>query len=135
MSVVCDAREHVSGETPFLLRRSEIWDLDMGLPVPAEEFFPAHRRCKKTLLRFARQELPRRIEAGMLCRDNWRSMLRRTLNLRNIYLTEEGLCFFYPLCALAGEAEGIVTFTMPYDDENGPFAPASLIPGPQSDEC
>ena len=50
-------------------------------------------------------------------------MLRRALNTRNFYLTDEGLCFYYPLCAVAGAKEGIVTFTMPYDAENGPFLP------------
>ena len=43
--------------------------------------------------------------------------------MRNYYLTPEGLCFFYPLCAVADEKEGIVTFTMPYDAEHGPFPP------------
>ena len=122
-SVVCDARESVCGQPPFLLRRSDVWDLDAGLPVPPEEFFPPHRRCKRELLRFARAELLRRAQHGFPCRENWRAMLRRALNLRNCYPAEDGLCFFYPPGAVAGEKEGIVTFTMPYDAENGPFLP------------
>ena len=123
LSVVCDARETIHGLPPFLIRRSEVWDLGTGLPMPLDEFFPAHRRCKKALLRFAREETLKRVESGAAYRENWRAMLRRTLDVRNFYLQEDGLCFFYPLCAVAPAKEGVVTFTMPYDDENGPFLP------------
>lgn len=123
MSVVCDARETIHGLPPFFIRRSEVWDLGMGLPMPLDEFFPMHTRCKKALLRFAREETLRRVEAGAAYRENWRAMLRRTLNVRNFYLTDDGLCFFYPLCAVACASEGIVTYTMPYDAEKGPFLP------------
>lgn len=125
LSIVCDAGERVSGQRPFCIRRSEVWDLSMGLPIPAQEFFPLRRRCKTALLRFAREEALRRTEAGAVYRENWRSMLRRALDTRNYYLTEEGLCFYYPLCALAAEKEGIVSFTMPYDSERGPFRPGA----------
>ncbi len=123
LSVVCDARETLSGLPAFCIRRSEVWDLAMGLPMAPEEFFPLHTHCKKTLVRFAREETLRRVEAGAAYRDNWRAMLRRAFNARNCYLTEGGLCFFYPLGALAGAREGIVSFTMPYDAEHGPFPP------------
>ena len=123
LSVVCDARESIHGLPPFLIRRSEVWDLSAGLPMPLDEFFPPHKRCKKLLLRFAREEMLKRVENGAAYRENWRAMLRRALNVRNFYLLPDGLCFFYPLCAVAGAREGIVTFTMPYDDGNGPFLP------------
>ena len=123
MSIVCDARETISGMAPFCIRRSEVWDLSAGLPMPLSEFFPAHARCKKALLRFAREQTQKRIESGAAYRENWRAALRRALNTRNFYLTEDGLCFYYPLCAVAGAKEGIVPYTMPYDDARGPFVP------------
>ena len=123
VSIVCDARETISGMAPFCIRRSEVWELSAGLPMALGEFFPANVRGKKALLRFAREQTAARIETGAAYRENWRAMLRRALNVRNFYLSEDGLCFFYPLCAVAGAREGIVTFTMPYDDENGPFLP------------
>jgi len=123
LSIVCDAQETAYGLPPYRIRRSEVWDLATMLPLPPEEFFPPHKRCKKLLLRFAREETLRRTEQGAAYRENWRAALRRALNMRNYYLTPEGLCFFYPLCAVADEKEGIVTFTMPYDAESGPFPP------------
>lgn len=121
LSVVCDARETICGLPPFLIRRSEVWDLSAGLPMPLEEFFPPHTRCRRTLLRFAREETLRRIERGESFRESWRSMLRRAFNARNFYLTDDGLRFFYPLGAIAPARAGIVSFTMPYDAERGPF--------------
>lgn len=120
-SVVCDAQETMHGAPTFRVRRGDVWDRDAGLPMALDEFFPPHTRCKSVLLRFARQEALRRIENGAAYRASWRAMLRRALDTRNFYLTEEGLCFFYPLCAVAGAKEGIVSFTMPYDAEKGPF--------------
>lgn len=122
-SIVCDARETLGGLPPFLLRRADVWDMDAGLPLPLGECFPPHTPCKRSLLRFARGETLRRIEGGAVYRDNWRHTLRRALDTRNYYLTDAGLCFFYPLCALADAKQGIVTFTMPYDAEHGPFLP------------
>ena len=122
-SIVCDAAETMHGTPAFRIRRGDVWDMGAGLPMPLGEFFPPHTRCVRALLRFAREETLRRVEGGAAYRANWRVMLRRTLNPRNFYLTEEGLCFFYPLCAVAGAKEGIVTFTMPYDAEHGPFPP------------
>ena len=54
-SIVCDARETVWGAPPFLIRRTAVWDLSAGLPMPLSEFFPSHTRCKRALLRFARE--------------------------------------------------------------------------------
>ena len=120
LSVLCDIQETVSGKAPFRLRRSEVWDLAMDLPVPLAEFFPG--RWRKALLAFARQETLRRVKAGAVCPENWRSVLRRNLNPRNYYLTEEGLCFYYPSRCLGGAER----FTLPYDGEKGPFPPALL---------
>ncbi|MBE7003739.1 MAG: DUF3298 domain-containing protein [Ruminococcaceae bacterium] len=123
LSVVCETRETVFGMPPFSIRRGEVWDLGMGLPMPLEEFFPPHVRCKKALLRHARSRTPERIAAGEAFREDWRVQERRALDTRNFCLTEKGLRFFYPLGSVASAKEGIVNFTMPYDEESGPFLP------------
>ena len=61
--------------------------------------------------------------------ENYRILLRRAFSSRNFYLTDAGLCFFYPMYAVAPSAEGVVTFTAPYDAVCGPFAP-SMLPEP-----
>lgn len=121
LSLVYDVREDICGEAPVLLRRAEVWELASCLPVPPEEFFPPRAHVKRLLLRFARAELARRAEQGAALRGDWRLRLRRALNTRNWYLTDEGLCFFCQSGALAAAREGAVAFTLPYDEENGPF--------------
>ena len=123
-SVVCDAAETAYGAPAFRVRRADVWDLRAGLPLPLCECFPPHTRCRSVLLRFAREETARRIERGARFRDDWRRALRRCLNTRSFCLTDAGLCFFYPLCSIAGAKEGIVSYTMPYDERSGPFVPS-----------
>ena len=120
-SVVVDGRE----EAPrCCLRRADTWDRVEALPLPMQEFFPTHARLRRRLLTRARSEAARRIEAGeaAYC-EEYRPLLRRYLNLRSYYLTPEGLCWFYPMYLLGDAAEGVVTFCLPYDAENGPYPP------------
>lgn len=123
LSIVCDARESIHGMPPYLLRRAEVWDLSTALPMPLCEFFPPHAHVRRDLLRFARAEAAHNADASTAYRENWRAMLRRSYNPRCFYLTDDGLCIFYPLGSVADAKEGIVAFTMPYDEENGPFLP------------
>ena len=122
LSVVCEARE--DGAQPLCQRRADIWDLSDCLPVPLEEFFPPHTRCKRVLLRRAREESLRRLERDpQALYENWRFPLRRALNPRNVFLRQDGLCFFYPAGVIAPPSRGIVSFSLPYDSEAGPFLP------------
>lgn len=119
LSLVLDAEE-----PGLTVRRADTWDLASGLPVPLSEFFPPKTPLRTRLGRAAREELARRQErSGTLWREDSRRMLRRALNTRNFYLSEGGLCFFYPMYALADASAGIVTFTLPYDAADGPFPP------------
>lgn len=124
LSLVYDERETVHGRAGFAMRSGEVWDLSAGLPVPVSECFPPRTPCRSVLLRFAREELLRRLENGMVLRDNWRLRLRRHMNPRGYYLTGEGLCVFCPLGTVAPREAGFPTFTIPYNAEKGPFLPA-----------
>ena len=119
LSIVTDARE---SSPRYLLRRADTWDRRGALPVPLQEFFPPRCRLRRSLLLHARTEAARRVGAGeaSYC-EEYRALLRRYLNLRSYYLTPEGLCWFYPMYLLGEAAEGVVVFTLPYDEENGPF--------------
>ena len=96
------------------------------LPVPLCELFPPHTPYRRRLIRFARETAAQQAERGLAAyHENYRVLLRRCFSSRNYYLSEEGLRFFYPMYAVAPAAEGIVAFTVPYDAEKGPFAPAA----------
>ena len=127
ISLYIDAKE-TNGPVPRLvLRRADTWDLSVMLPMPMGEFFPKHTAYRKRLIALARETAQTQMAQGVAVYDeNYRVLLRRAFSSRNYYLTDAGLCFFYPMYAVAPSAEGIVTFTAPYDAERGPFAPSML---------
>ena len=131
VSLCIDAGE-TNGPVPRLvLRRADTWDLRAMLPMSMGEFFPKRAAYRKRLIALARKEAQTQMAQGVAVYDeNYRSLLRRAFSSRNYYLTDAGLCFFYPMYAVAPSAEGIVTFTAPYDAVCGPFAP-SMLPAPE----
>ena len=130
VSLFIDAKE-TNGPVPRLvLRRADTWDLRATLPMPMGEFFPKRTAYRKRLIALAREAARSQMAQGVAVYDEaYRILLRRAFSSRNYYLTDAGLCFFYPMYAVAPSAEGVVTFTAPYDAVCGPFAP-SMLPEP-----
>lgn len=130
VSLCVDAKE-TNGPVPRLvLRRADTWDLSAMLPMPMSEFFPKRAAYRKRLIALARETAQTQMAQGVAVYDeNYRPLLRRAFSSRNYYLSDAGLCFFYPMYAVAPSAEGIVTFIAPYDAQHGPFAP-SMLPEP-----
>ena len=102
------------GQPRLLTRRGDTWDLAAGYPVPLQDFFTGSG-WKKELIRFAEASIQRQESAGAASyHEGWRRALRRRFNPQNYYLTEDGLTFFYPMCAIATASMGIPAFTLPY---------------------
>ena len=131
VSLCIDAKE-TNGPVPRLvLRRADTWDLSAMLPMPMGEFFPKRAAYRKRLIAHARETAQTQMAQGVAAYDEaYRVLLRRAFSSRNYYLTDAGLCFFYPMYAVAPSIEGVVTFTAPYDAQRGPFAP-SMLPAPE----
>lgn len=120
LSLYTDAKE-VDLPPRLTMRRADTWDLRRALPIPIGAFFPEHCAVRRKLWLFARAQACAQIEEGSaVYYPTYRKMLRRHLNTRSFYLTEEGLCFFYPMYTVAPSAEGIVRFVLPYG-EDGPL--------------
>ena len=131
VSLVVDAKETNSPVPRLVLRRADTWDLNAMLPMPMSEFFPKRAAYRKRLIALARETAQSQMAQGVAAYDeNHRTLLRRAFSSRNYYLSDAGLCFFYPMYAVAPSIEGIVTFTVPYDAERGPFA-VSMLPPPE----
>lgn len=131
ISLYTQSRESLGGRT-VVTRRGDTWNLAEGYPVPLQAFLPPKFPWRKHLTALAADEIRRQERAGVArYREDWRKHLRRGLDPRNYYLTEEGAAFFYPMYALAPAAEGIPTFLLPYGEvlarpggEAGGSAPA-----------
>ena len=116
LSLYTQSRETLGSRTA-VTRRGDTWDLAEGYPVPLQSFLPPRFPWRKHLTALAAEEIQRRERAGAArYREDWRRRLRRGLDPRNYYLTEDGAVFFYPMYALAPAAEGIPTFLLPYGD-------------------
>lgn len=117
LSLYTQSRESL-GRGAALTRRGDTWDLVQGYPVPLQSFLPARSAWRKQLAALAAEEIRRQERAGVArYHEGWQKLLRRRLDPRNYYLTEEGAVFFYPMYAIAPAAEGIPTFLLPYGDQ------------------
>ena len=110
---------------PYSARRGDTWDLRHGFLLSLADCFPPHTPWRKQLLAFSCDRICG-WEAQGIARyhENWQQKLHQAFHPHNFYLTEEGLCFFFPFASIAPPIEGIPTFCMPYNDQSGPFIPS-----------
>lgn len=104
--------------------QGDTWDLQRGLLLSLPDCFPPRAPWRRRLLELAAHEMEERERQGPArYHDGWRQALHRAFHAHRFYLTEEGLCFFFPPETLCPASEGVPTFCMAYDDDNGPFIP------------
>lgn len=124
VSLYIDAKEHNGPAPRLVLRRADTWDTSCMLPIPLGEWFPPRSPYRRRLIRLAREIAAEQMQHSLAAyRENYRVLLRRCFSSRNYYISPQGLCFFYPMYAVAPSAEGVVVFTLGYDTEKGPFRP------------
>ncbi len=125
-SLVSLCTDTVLTGTPYrqIFRRGDTWELRHGLPLALPDFFPPRAPYRRRMLRDAEAQIEAEQAQGIsLYHADHPQLLRRYFHPHRFYLTEEGLCFFYPACTIAPAAEGIPTFCLPYDGQKGPFLP------------
>jgi len=116
LSLYTESKEVCAGK-PERRRRGDTWDLAAGYPIFLSNCFPRHTNWKKLLLERAQAEIQSQETAGVSrYHEGWRRLLRRNFNAENFYVTEEALCFFYQMYAIAPAAEGIPVFSLPFDE-------------------
>lgn len=117
-SLYTESSERIGNAPTLHIRHGDTWDLTAGYPVTISSLFPPKAKWKRALLAAAMETIQRQEQCGIAkYNSNWRSLLRRRFNSKNFYLTAEGLCYFFPMYAIAPAAEGIPTFTLPYGTE------------------
>lgn len=116
-SLHTDTRECAGGR-PVVLRRGDTWDLRTGYPVGISALFPKRFPIRKTLLRTAAEEIRRQEAAGVAkYHDKWPQQLGHSFNRENFTITDQGLCFFWQMHAIAPAAEGIPSFFLPFSSD------------------
>ncbi|MBQ6206200.1 MAG: DUF3298 domain-containing protein, partial [Oscillospiraceae bacterium] len=116
-SLYTELQENAGPGSPTRRRWGDAWDLATGYPVAISAFFPPRSHWKRKLLAIAAAEIERQEKRGLSrYYPDWRRRLRRFLNLRNYYITSDGLTFFFPMYALAPPLEGIPSFLCPWEE-------------------
>ena len=115
LSLYTESSEFTGGR-PLVLRRGDTWDLHTGYPMPASAFFMPRVPMRKLLLTTAAQEIRRQEELGIArYEEGWPQAMKHSFNRSNFYITPEAFCFFWQMYAIAPAAEGIPTFSLPFD--------------------
>ncbi len=123
LSLYTDSAERCAGRR-LVLRRSETWDLTDGFLVPPGRFFPEGARWRRQALSAAAAQIRARQQQGTaLYHPDWQRRLRTAFSGDRFYLTEQGLCLFCQMYAIAPAAEGIPVFCLPWDADRGPRLP------------
>lgn len=101
-----------------LQRRGDTWDMHGGFLVPIHTFLPQKHRYKAHLATLALAQIQALETQGVaqFHPNIGKSLLKRRLNPHHYYLTPQGLCFFYPMYAIAPAVEQIPTFLCPLED-------------------
>ena len=109
-SLYTQSRERT--DETLLIRRGDTWDLSEAAPVPLTRFLRRRFRWRGLLYPAACAQLEQRQRAGAIhLHQDWRQRLKKALNPRDYYLTEEGIVFFLPMHSVSGD---IPTFTIPW---------------------
>lgn len=119
LSLYQDAYEYTGGAHGVTIRQADTWEPRSGTPRTLRSFFPPAFHWKRTVLEEIARQAESRVTAGeTLYFDSWRDLIQTEFEPDRFYLTESGICVFYPLYAIAPYAEGISVFTIPYPENH-----------------
>lgn len=127
LSLYTDCTEWAGTQHALTIRRADTWNLKTGYPLSIYELFPKRSRLRKHFSKAIFNQCLAQQDAGIaLYAEDLSHRIRKYFSLRNFYLNETGLSFFFPPYTIASSTEGIPTFLFPYANENGPFSPNTL---------
>lgn len=133
LSLYTDCYEYTGGAHGNTVRYADTWDLNVGYPLPLSIFFPHGAPYRKRMLAFAAKQADAEVSSGeSMYFDDYKKLLVKHFNPHNYYLAPDGLAFYYQLYTIAPYVEGIVSFTVPFDENEGPLRP--VCPGKQTDD-
>lgn len=123
LSLLWEVTEETDTRRPRRLRQGDIWLLPQGVPLtPTALFAPLGVRWRTSVLTEVERQIKARLQSGdCVFFEHRGDALRRNLRAEGLYLTDDGICLFYPPCTIA-----------PAFEEFPQFSLASLLPSPAS---
>lgn len=90
------------------------WDLERGRSLPLRALFRTRSSYRRRILASLAGLIERNhLERELPLPENWREELKDNLFQENYYLTEAGVCIFYPAGMLASPEQGTVNLLIP----------------------
>ena len=93
------------------IRSSQTWNLDKGIIVPLENFFPNNPYFMIDILKEINKQIAKEPEIYF---ENTCSLVLETFDPKSYYLTQEGIVIYFQQYDIAPYSSGIRTFTIEY---------------------
>ncbi len=117
LSLYFDRYEYTGGAHGMTYRNSDTWDLTRGRRMDLEDFFPKH----KDFMEFVQNKINQQIAADIKNDNNvyfedYTDLVKENFNVKNFYITEQGVVIYFQLYEIAPYVSGIRTFTIPFSE-------------------
>lgn len=115
LSLYFDRYEYTGGAHGMTYRSSDTWDLRKGRRLELKDFFPD----REDFMDYVQNEVIRQIEADIKNNNNmffedYATLVKENFNIKNFYLSEEGVVVYFQLYEIGPYVSGIQTFTIPF---------------------
>ncbi len=116
-SLYMDQYEYMGGAHGSTLRLSDTWNLDDGVKLGLEEFYPPDPDFPETVFKMIELQIAARLkDSPSSYFDNYAVLIRENFHPENYYLTPEGIVLYYQQYDIAPYSTGIPTFTLPFPE-------------------
>lgn len=102
----------VQTDRKYRARLGETWDIMTGWPVFLSDFFPRRQSCKKQLIRYILNSLPREPGELSFYKAGYKKLIRQNFNKENFYLKGDTLVIYYQPGVLADTSCGVCEFSL-----------------------
>lgn len=111
ISLYCDEYTYAGGAHGNTIRKSQNWDLKLGVLIPLKAFFRGNNYYQVDIIRQIIEQIEKQIEEGNnIYFPDYCKLVLETFKVENYYLTKEGITIFFQQYDIAPYSSGILTF-------------------------
>ncbi|MCI9177491.1 MAG: DUF3298 and DUF4163 domain-containing protein [Clostridia bacterium] len=111
LSLYFDEYTYAGGAHGSTIRKSQTWDLQLGMQIPLQAFFSKNEYYLIDILKQVNIQIKNQIEQGNnIFFPNYCELVLDTFRMENYYLTPKGIVVFFQQYDIAPYSSGIQTF-------------------------
>ena len=113
VSLYCDEYTFAGGAHGNTLRKSQTWDLEIGVQIPLKAFFRGNEYYQIDIIKQINDQITEQIkEENDIYFPDYCQLVLETFRLENYYLTPKGIVIFFQQYDIAPYSSGIMTFLL-----------------------